>query len=569
MTMKKTLLASAILTAMLTACGGGSSSDSTPTPSNSAPTDIALSNASVDENATAATIGQLSATDADAGDTFTFSSSDARVAIDGTTLSLAEGVKLNFEDTASIDVEVSVADSAGNSFSKTLTISVNDLLDTYAFPSRFGDGSSVSYGGQTTRHVLIAELNHYIGNQLQNDVETGVLTTKDAVIAKLTSFYAMTAEEYDLVADDFAVQFLDGTRQTVLRDLSSSHKDLSGKIAGNDATGQHKDWNGSDFAGWGATGSTTPENLVYTLFDMLGDNAQAYLDGGIRQDINGNAITSIYLTEDGRDLKQLIQKFLLMSVAYSQGADDYLDYDLDGKGLNSDNVSNKDDKGYTALEHTYDEGFGYFGAARDYLDYSDDELAQKGGRDDWQGMHDTNGDGVIDLNSEYNFGQSTNAAKRDRGATVATDMTAAAMNAFLQGRQIITDADGALTTEQMDALKAQVAIALENWEMAIVATVVHYINDTHADLAKLAAADEAFSYSDLAKHWSEMKGFALGLQFNRMTPLTDAQFEQLHSLIGDMPVMSGDIAAYQADLMTARQLLADAYEIAADNAANW
>ncbi|MBY5990904.1 DUF4856 domain-containing protein [Ferrimonas balearica] len=569
MELKKTLIASAILSAMLTACGGGSGSDSGSNPTNSAPTDITLSSASVDENSAGATIGQLSATDADSGESFTFTTSDERFVIDGTSLALAEGLALNYETTSSTQVSVTVTDSASNSYTKLLTINVNDLLDTYQFDSRFNDGSSVSYSGQTARHVLIAELNAYIGGQLQSDVETGVLTSKADVVAKLKSFYIMTAEEYDLVADSFPVTFIDGAEQTVLRTISSSHKDLSGKIAGNDATGQHKLWNDGEFAGWGAKGSTTPEQLVYTYFDMLGDHAQAYIDGGVRTDINGDPITSIYLTEDGRDLKQLVQKFLLMAVAYSQGVDDYLDSDLDGKGLLSDNVTNKDDKGYTTLEHTYDEGFGYFGAAQDYLDYSLEELSGKGGRDDWQGQHDTNGDGAIDLMSEYNFGQSINAAKRDLGATVATDFRSSAINAFLAGRQIITDAEGNLTDAELAALKDQAAIAVEAWEMAIVATVVHYINDTHADLADLAAASAEFSYADLAKHWSEMKGFALGLQFNPNAALTDAQFEQLHTLMGDMPVTSGDIAGYQADLLSARALLAEAYGIHADNAANW
>ena len=45
---------------------------------------------------------------------------------------------------------------------------------------------------------------------------------------------------------------------------------------------------------------------------------------------------------------------------------------------------------------------------------------------------------------------------------------------------------------------------------------------TIADLNNIGTDD--FSYSDLAKHWSEMKGFALGLQFNRLSPVTDEQF---------------------------------------------
>ncbi|MFM9597134.1 hypothetical protein ACKI1O_48190, partial [Streptomyces scabiei] len=93
--------------------------------------------------------------------------------------------------------------------------------------------------------------------------------------------------------------------------------------------------------------------------------------------------------------------------------------------------------------HQFDEGFGYFGAARNYLEYSDDEIAGKDGRDEFKaGYNDYSSDGQIDLASEYNWGNSTNAAKRDRGAEVRTDFTAAAMNAFIAGRKLINEAVG-------------------------------------------------------------------------------------------------------------------------------
>ncbi|GAA3962888.1 hypothetical protein [Allohahella marinimesophila] len=56
--------------------------------------------------------------------------------------------------------------------------------------------------------------------------------------------------------------------------------------------------------------------------------------------------------------------------------------------------------GSSGREHQYDEGFGYFGAARDYRAYSDEEIGGKPGREDWVGYHDTNGDNAIDLNAD-------------------------------------------------------------------------------------------------------------------------------------------------------------------------
>ena len=227
-------------------------------------------------------------------------------------------------------------------------------------------------------------------------------------------------------------------------------------------------------------------------------------------------------------------------------------------------------KAYTSLEHQFDEGFGYFGAARDYLDYSDNEIAGKDGRDDWQGNHDTNGDGSIDFNSEYNFGQSTNAAKRDRKATIATDFTKQVMTAFLQGRKLLNDTAGvALTDAQRTELYGYRDTAVLTWEKAIAATVIHYINDVDGDLSAIGTDD--FSYADVSKHWSEMKGFALGLQFNKTSPLSDADFASVHTMLGDMPVLIGEteVTAYKANLMTARDLLQAAYTFDAENVANW
>ncbi|GAB3032558.1 cadherin repeat domain-containing protein [Bowmanella dokdonensis] len=576
---KKTLLA-VLVSLGLTACGGSGSDPAptptptpTPTPSNSAPTDVTLSASSVMENAPGAEIGSLSVTDADSGDTHTFSVDDQRFEVDGSTLKLVAEQKLNFESETEITLNVTATDSAGASFTKELTLEVGDELDYYGFESLIPGSSSVNYSGQIARHLLINDLYNFIGSELGDPdafEAADTFNSRAEVLDRLMQFYQLAdTTEYEEVhgSRELLTTTTPDSLQGFLTEVSGSKKDLSEKIAGNDAVGQHKDWN-SEFAGWGATGSTTPEGLVMSLFNELADNAELELSGTRRQDAEGNDLP-IYLTQDGRDLKQLIQKFLLMSVAYSQGVDDYLDHDTEGKGLLTSNTEADCSGACTVLEHQFDEGFGYFGAARDYLDYSDDEVAGKDGRDDWQGHHDTDGDGAIDFNAEYNFGQSTNAAKRDLGATVATDFSANAMNAFLQGRKIIADAAAAgreLTDDEMTDLLEARDEALVNWEYSIAATVIHYINDSHADLSKLAS--DAFSLADLAKHWSEMKGFALGLQFNRFSPMLE-DFEQLHQLLGDAPVFQGDVEAYQANLIQARDMLQAAYGFEQQNVENW
>lgn len=576
---KALAIAIAIATSTLTACGG-SSSDSTPeptptpTPINSAPTDISLSTISVDENSAGASIGTLSATDADASDTFTFTTDNSQFAIDGTELMLASDVMMNFEQAASVTVSVTVTDSGDATFSKELTIDVNDLLDTYHFASKINDGeTSVNFTGQTARHALIAELNHYIANGLQADIDANAFADKQAVLDKLYSYFNTNDDQY---SNNFALNFLAYAKQGFITDVSSSLKNLKGKIAGNDATRMRKDWtDGTSFVGAGA--GMTPETLVDHYFDQLADNA---MNENLRKDqATDTEISKVYINTDGTDLKQLIQKFLLMSVAYSQATDDYLD-----EGLLANNTDPRGDgKPDTALEHGYDEGFGYFGAARDYLEYNDNEIAGKvasdeDGRSEWNGKYDTDGDGVYDLLSEVNLGNSTNAAKRDRGSknnANPTDYTKDVMEAFLAGRKIIHDNVGSeLSADQLDDLKAQVKIVVDTWEKAVAATVIHYINDVRADLDK-SLTDE-YNYEDLAKHWSEMKGFALGLQFNPYSPITDEQFAEIQSLFGDKPVIvsfgSEDrtaVDAYRADLLAARDIMQAALSLDADNVANW
>jgi hypothetical protein len=94
---------------------------------NARPTGIALSATAVDELArTGAEIGTLSATDPNAGDTFTFSlvNPDGRFRIEGSKLVVANGFRLDAEQAGSHQVTVRVTDRGGLSLDKTFTITV-------------------------------------------------------------------------------------------------------------------------------------------------------------------------------------------------------------------------------------------------------------------------------------------------------------------------------------------------------------------------------------------------------------------------------------------------------------
>jgi hypothetical protein len=114
-------------------------------------------------------------------------------------------------------------------------------------------------------------------------------------------------------------------------------------------------------------------------------------------------------------------------------------------------------------------------------------------------------------------------------------------------------------------LKGHRDLALSAWEAAIAASVIHYVNAVLQDMSAMGTED--YSFADHAKHWSEGKGFALSLQFNRLSPLSDADFATLHDLLGTAPVLVGGAAAeaYAQDLRDARALLAEAYGFAPEN----
>lgn len=442
----------------------------------------------------------------------------------------------------------------------------------YEFESAFVSGqSSVNYTGQAMRHVLIAELTNYIG-KLTAQVDTSA--PQDGEILTALLFYY----DFDFTTGSEVALTIESDPPLLQTDYAAfgSGRQLRDKTAGNDASTDHKVWNTpGNFVGWseGGESANTPTKLLEYWFGMLDDLAFQRGQGTVPTEPGGAQIAEVYITEKGQDLQQLIQKFLLVSVTFSQGADDYLDDDVAGKGILSPNTQDGTSP-YSVLEHAWDEAFGYFGAARDYDQYSDDELSGEDGRDGYVSYHDTSGDGKIDVTREYNFGISVNCAKRDRESADPTDFTKDAFDALVAGRQLIHDADGELSAEQLAALKVQRDLVVSTWEKCIAATVVHYINDTLSDMEKFGPAE--YSFEDHAKHWSELKGFSLGLQFNPKSPMNEGtRFADFHGLVNDAPVLPDDaggqaaIDAYKADLAAARTIIQQAYGFSDANVAAW
>lgn len=443
--------------------------------------------------------------------------------------------------------------------------------ETYSFASRFEDGSSVIYTGQTSRHLLILELVDFIKASDGADFDFDL--NANAALDALNAIFDFSNLDGNPNASISSVSRVSDALQTEYGQIGSLASLLE-KMPDVDASFKGGEGEMDQALIGYKDGTFTPTSALRDMFQDYNDLISDRALNGPAKDPDGVDIALPFVAPNGVDYFQLIQKYLTGAIAYSQAADDYLDDDLPGKGLNSDNTMASEKNGnvlpYSALEHVWDEGFGYFGAARNYDAYSDAELSSKSGgdaREDWLGSHDTNSDGKIDFTSEYNFGHAVNAAKRDSSSNVSTvDYTQEAWDAFIRGRTLIVNSGGELSAAQLTELQGYRDTLIGAWEKAIAATAVHYINDTLQDMATFETDD--YSFEDHAKHWSELKGFALILQFNvNHSIIETAELETILGLIGDAPVLPGatNVEAYKTALRDARDDFFEVYDFPMEN----
>lgn len=432
-------------------------------------------------------------------------------------------------------------------------------LTTYTFPSKLVEGeSSVSYTGQQARQLLISELKTFISSdELQvnnqgtkadalanlNRIYADGVSTSGESLTEINVYGAGTVTDISISVD--APLTLAQANYSDVYDVAGT-KFLKEKLAGQDNT-----LSMTQFIGWDVTAAderSKPDALIQTWFDEIATMAT-----------DGEAGTT-YVNAQGHDLNQLVQKFLFGAVTYSQAARDYLKAD---KGLVKQNTTaDKEGKPYTSLEHQWDEGFGYFGAATHYLSKTDAEIKASS-------VIDANNDGVVDLlGGEYNYGLAVYASKMDI-STGSTDYSKQAMEAFIEGRELIQANIG---TDPVAGEGYHVELvkiserALAAMEKVIATAAIHYINSTITDIEEYAT-----DISTVAKHWSEMKGFALSLQFSPVAIISETDLTDVHDLMGQSPKASLDAGVddYITDLQAARTKLQVAYGFDAEAVKTW
>ena len=456
----------------------------------------------------------------------------------------------------------------------------------YRFSSRFDGKDNVFYTGQVFRQVLIGDLKKIMGTLKRgrhNDTGETELSIS-LMMNVLNSYFAYDGDNTaNAQAIDDRTTFLlsakdddgllklgqNGSVVTTYGNLAGNGKNLLTKIAGNDKTPWETNLRRGELKGWstnfpgiklsevdrdGADDHyVEPEDLVDAFFQMAARLSVVSEDLIVPNgELKAQVITEGYITDSGLDLSQMVQKFLHGAVSFSQAASDYL-----YTGLSADNENrHKGVKNYTAREHHWDEAFGYFGAARNFFDYT-----TNGG---W-GDIDANGDGMIDINSEKILGVAKNTRRFDRNARPSENLQRNSFLAFVYGRFLL----GTRPAGYEETTRQLAIVALGEWEKTIAATVIHYLNSTIRQMK--AYGSESYSFKKHVKYWAEMKGYAMAAQFSPVAILSDSDFDHFHALVGDHPVLGHleGFEDYRVRLIQACDILADAYEFSSYNKENW
>jgi hypothetical protein len=156
---------------------------------NEAPTDISITNLSVDENASGAVVGKLSTIDPDAGNTHSYTvTGDDRFEVVGGQLKLKSGASLDYETQSSVQLKVTTTDQGGLSYSENFTVKVNDINEA---PPNSAPTSITLNGGMVTENVIGAVV--------------GMLTTTDPDVGD-THTYKVDDDRFEVVGNQLQLK---------------------------------------------------------------------------------------------------------------------------------------------------------------------------------------------------------------------------------------------------------------------------------------------------------------------------------------------------------------------------
>ena len=345
--------------------------------------------------------------------------------------------------------------------------------------------NSVSYSGQVGRQLLHNSLKKAIGSS--------------ALIDVLNSYYNGAEGDLPLLDPKSSDKF----KVDVTNINSVSKTNLSGKA-----------YKGA-INGW--PGNMTGKEVLASMIERASGHEKGFD------------------AKHGYDYAQLVSKFAMGGIFYHQACDNYLDEKLEADNK-PNNKPYKDGAYYTGKEHSWDEAFGYWGAAAHGATLSPRQNYDIAKKKDMSAA-DANGDGVVNLKSEMNYAHAYYASAFDKGGV--TDYYNTVTKAFIDGRQLIADAKGeALTDSERSELKAKARVICSNWERVIAEAVFKYAGSVYGDLEKLKAnPGDAKAYRAYVKHWGELKGFALSLHTSGLN--LGELGVKIDRLVGMSPVVGG------------------------------
>lgn len=221
---------------------------------------------------------------------------------------------------------------------------------------------------------------------------------------------------------------------------------------------------------------------------LIGANGDTATIGSVGLLWRGNdALRSILVNEKGQEFSQLFQKGIMGAVIYYQILDTYMS---DARvGDNVDNTTIEEGDNYTAMEHHWDEAFGYLGVP---VDFSSNWPSERNSEAIYVGSYIRERDNIL-----------------GSGDII--------MNAFKKGR-------AAIVAKKYDVKNEQREIIYAELERVFAASAIHYINAVLA-----ATSDEGNRFHAL----SEGYAFIKGLQYSPRATLSTSEITQLLKDISD------------------------------------
>ncbi|AHM60991.1 hypothetical protein D770_13685 [Flammeovirgaceae bacterium 311] len=238
------------------------------------------------------------------------------------------------------------------------------------------------------------------------------------------------------------------------------------------------------------------KNAIYALFNQVEalSGNPANVEGGY------------LVTPEGLEPAQLLAKGLMGSVLYWQATDVYLGQEK----MNADNSKVTEGQG-TAMQHHWDEAFGYFGVPTDFPANEGKDNTKSAEERAW-------------------FWGSYSNQRADQ-----LDLRQDIMKAFIKGR-------AAIGRNDMIARDEAIATIREKWDLLVAANVVHYLNS--AMKANNEQRTGAYYHN-----WSEGLAFAYALQYNPERAITNEEFAHLIHLFGANPKEATEENLQEANLL--------------------